>query len=115
MGLEGVVAKRKTSRYGAAVRGWVKVKNPNYWRKDAEGTQLPYLDGVTFRDTTDVETTLTFVRQPELKAMTESEAFREMYDKSDDILAPLEPRVVERPAPRWTFATSPWCARTGAA
>jgi ATP-dependent DNA ligase len=36
MGLEGVVAKRTTSRYGAGVRGWVKVKNPNYWRRDSE-------------------------------------------------------------------------------
>jgi bifunctional non-homologous end joining protein LigD len=36
LGLEGVVAKRQTSRYGAAVRGWVKVKNPNYWRRDSE-------------------------------------------------------------------------------
>ena len=36
LGLEGVVAKRKTSRYGATMRGWVKVKNPNYWRRDSE-------------------------------------------------------------------------------
>jgi ATP-dependent DNA ligase len=36
LGLEGVVAKRTTSRYGAAVRGWVKVKNPQYWRRDSE-------------------------------------------------------------------------------
>ncbi len=26
----------------------VVVKNPNYWRKDAAGTQLPYLDQITF-------------------------------------------------------------------
>jgi ABC-type transport system substrate-binding protein len=26
----------------------VVVKNPNYWRKDASGTQLPYLDQITF-------------------------------------------------------------------
>jgi len=25
------------------------VRNPDYWRRDAEGTQLPYLDAVTFR------------------------------------------------------------------
>jgi bifunctional non-homologous end joining protein LigD len=36
MGLEGVVAKRTTSRYGANRRGWIKVKNPNYWRRDSE-------------------------------------------------------------------------------
>ena len=36
LGLEGVVAKRTTSQYGANLRGWIKVKNPNYWRRDAE-------------------------------------------------------------------------------
>jgi bifunctional non-homologous end joining protein LigD len=36
LGLEGVVAKRRTSRYRAGERGWVKVKNPTYWRRDAE-------------------------------------------------------------------------------
>lgn len=60
------------------------------------------------------EVTLGFVRQPDLKVLTESEAFREMYDKTDDLLAPVEPRVVERPAPRWTFATEPLLALRGA-
>ena len=27
------------------------VKNPNYWRKDANGVQLPYLDQITGRST----------------------------------------------------------------
>jgi bifunctional non-homologous end joining protein LigD len=35
-GLEGVVAKRLSSRYRANQRGWIKTKNPNYWRRDAE-------------------------------------------------------------------------------
>jgi len=35
-GLEGVVAKRLTSRYGPNRRGWIKTKNPNYWRLDLE-------------------------------------------------------------------------------
>ena len=26
----------------------VVVRNPNYWRKDSKGRQLPYLDGITF-------------------------------------------------------------------
>jgi bifunctional non-homologous end joining protein LigD len=34
LGLEGLVAKRNSSRYGANVRGWVKVKNPRYWRRE---------------------------------------------------------------------------------
>jgi len=36
LGLEGVVAKKLTSLYRANGRGWVKVKNPNYWRRDME-------------------------------------------------------------------------------
>jgi bifunctional non-homologous end joining protein LigD len=35
-GLEGVVAKKLTSRYLRGQRGWVKVENPRYWRRDAE-------------------------------------------------------------------------------
>jgi ATP-dependent DNA ligase len=31
--LEGVVAKRLSSRYA---RGWIKTKNPDYWRRDLE-------------------------------------------------------------------------------
>ena len=36
LGLEGVVAKKLTSLYRANGRGWVKVKNPTYWRRDSE-------------------------------------------------------------------------------
>ena len=36
LGLEGVVAKRLLSRYGANQRGWIKTKNPSYWRRDSE-------------------------------------------------------------------------------
>ena len=36
LGLEGVVAKNYSSLYRPNDRGWVKVKNPNYWRRDAE-------------------------------------------------------------------------------
>jgi ATP-dependent DNA ligase len=31
-GLEGVVAKRLTGTYPPGRRGWIKVKNRNYWR-----------------------------------------------------------------------------------
>jgi ATP-dependent DNA ligase len=34
-GLEGVVAKRHASRYRPNQRGWIKTKNPNYWRRDS--------------------------------------------------------------------------------
>jgi bifunctional non-homologous end joining protein LigD len=36
LGYEGVVAKRHASTYKPRERGWVKVKNPSYWRRDAE-------------------------------------------------------------------------------
>jgi bifunctional non-homologous end joining protein LigD len=35
-GLEGVVAKRLSSRYRPGQRGWIKTKNPSYWRRDSE-------------------------------------------------------------------------------
>ena len=35
-GLEGVVAKKHSSRYRPGQRGWVKVKNPSYWRRESE-------------------------------------------------------------------------------
>jgi hypothetical protein len=31
-----VVAKRLASLYRPNDRGWIKIKNPNYWRRDAE-------------------------------------------------------------------------------
>ncbi|MGI8478348.1 MAG: hypothetical protein ACR2M2_00560 [Gaiellaceae bacterium] len=36
LGFEGVVAKNHSSLYRSNDRGWVKVKNPGYWRRDAE-------------------------------------------------------------------------------
>jgi bifunctional non-homologous end joining protein LigD len=35
-GLEGVVAKRRSSRYVPGERRWVKTKNPTYWRRESE-------------------------------------------------------------------------------
>ena len=35
-GLEGIVAKRRTGIYRPGYRGWTKVKNPGYWRRDME-------------------------------------------------------------------------------
>jgi bifunctional non-homologous end joining protein LigD len=34
--LEGVVAKRRSSRYSPGERGWVKTKNREYWRYEME-------------------------------------------------------------------------------
>jgi bifunctional non-homologous end joining protein LigD len=36
LGFEGVVAKNHSNLYCSKDRGWVKIKNPNYWRRDAE-------------------------------------------------------------------------------
>jgi ATP-dependent DNA ligase len=36
LGFEGVVAKNHSSLYRPNDRGWVKVENPNYWRREAE-------------------------------------------------------------------------------
>jgi bifunctional non-homologous end joining protein LigD len=36
LGLEGVVAKKHSGRYRAGERGWVKTKNPDYWRRKSE-------------------------------------------------------------------------------
>ena len=35
-GLEGVVAKKRTGLYRGGERGWIKTKNPSYWRRDSE-------------------------------------------------------------------------------
>jgi ATP-dependent DNA ligase len=36
LGWEGVVAKKLSSRYRPGELGWLKIKNPAYWRRDAE-------------------------------------------------------------------------------
>jgi ATP dependent DNA ligase-like protein len=35
-GLEGIVAKKRNSLYRPGYRGWAKVKNPGYWRRESE-------------------------------------------------------------------------------
>ena len=34
---------------------FVASRNPNYWQKDKFGTQLPYLDKITFKPNPDAE------------------------------------------------------------
>ena len=36
LGLEGVVAKRHDRIYQPGYRGWTKIKNPTYWRRESE-------------------------------------------------------------------------------
>jgi bifunctional non-homologous end joining protein LigD len=35
LGYEGIIAKHQSSTYRPGQRGWVKIKNPNYWRRDS--------------------------------------------------------------------------------
>lgn len=35
-GLEGIVAKRRDGIYRPGFRGWTKIKNPSYWRRESE-------------------------------------------------------------------------------
>jgi ATP-dependent DNA ligase len=39
-GLEGIVAKWRASVYRSGYRGWTKVKNPDYWRRESEIAQM---------------------------------------------------------------------------
>jgi ATP-dependent DNA ligase len=35
-GLEGIVAKKRNGIYRPGYRGWTKLKNPGYWRRESE-------------------------------------------------------------------------------
>jgi len=48
---------------------WVGTKNPNYWRQDAKGNKLPYLDSVEFRPIVDPQNRLNALLSGELKMM----------------------------------------------
>jgi ATP-dependent DNA ligase len=34
--LEGIVAKRRNGTYRPGFRGWTKIKNQGYWRRESE-------------------------------------------------------------------------------
>lgn len=44
-------------------------KNPDYWQKDADGTQLPYLDSITYRPIPDGDARVNALLAGELNAM----------------------------------------------
>ena len=46
-GLEGIVAKRRTGIYRPGYRGWTKIKNPGYWRREMEVAQMQRSPGRT--------------------------------------------------------------------
>ena len=39
-GPEGIVAKRRSGVYRPGHRGWTKIKNPGYWRRESEITHM---------------------------------------------------------------------------
>jgi peptide/nickel transport system substrate-binding protein len=52
----------------------VVAKNPNYWQKDANGVQLPYLDKITFKVIEDSETTGQALRSGDIDIFSTSSA-----------------------------------------
>ena len=61
-------------------------RNPNYWQKDADGNQLPYLDGITFRVIQDSETAGEALKNGDIDAFSTSSAvvineYRKMADQ----------------------------------
>ncbi|MDE0215562.1 MAG: ABC transporter substrate-binding protein, partial [bacterium] len=52
------------------------VRNPNYWRTDAEGRQLPYLDGIDFRPIPDTDARYAALRSGDLDASSVNEGLR---------------------------------------
>jgi peptide/nickel transport system substrate-binding protein len=76
LGPDGVVQKPIGAGTGAfKFVEWVKndhitvTRNPNYWKKDASGTQLPYLDQITYRPIADATVLLTNAQTGDLDAM----------------------------------------------
>jgi peptide/nickel transport system substrate-binding protein len=63
----------------------VVVRNPNYWQKDADGVQLPYLDKITFKVIEDSQTAAQALQDGNIDIMSTSAAqvisdFREQAD-----------------------------------
>ncbi|MFZ4432415.1 MAG: ABC transporter substrate-binding protein [Microthrixaceae bacterium] len=61
------------------------VKNPNYWQKDANGVQLPYLDQITFRPYSDANARLNALSSGEVNMIHASgaEQILDLRDQRD--------------------------------
>jgi ABC-type transport system substrate-binding protein len=75
-------------------------KNKKYWRKDAKGRQLPYLDGITFKTIPDDSTRNAALASGEIDMLLTTNAgsivtLRKMKDISyrDDIKDPRDPDI----------------------
>ncbi|MDE0237016.1 MAG: ABC transporter substrate-binding protein [bacterium] len=62
------------------------VRNPNYWRTDAEGRQLPYLDAIEFRPFEDDETRFNALRAGDVDASLDNGG-RRVEEYNDDFKA----------------------------
>jgi len=62
-------------------------RNPDYWDKDADGTQLPYMDKITFRPFPDENTRLTNVKTGDADVLMGNPPFKDIEDlkKSSDL------------------------------
>jgi peptide/nickel transport system substrate-binding protein len=65
---------------------FVATKNPNYWAKDADGNQLPYLDKITFKPLEDERARLNSLEGGEFQAMHTSSSLgiEEIRQKADE-------------------------------
>jgi ABC-type transport system substrate-binding protein len=76
---------------------WSGTKNPNYWRSDAKGNKLPYLDSLEFRPITDPQSrvnallagdvnmlhTTDFPAMAKLKSEAQSGALQVVFDQNE--------------------------------
>ncbi|MCY3635032.1 MAG: ABC transporter substrate-binding protein [bacterium] len=62
------------------------VRNPNYWRTDAEGRQLPYLDAIEFRPFEDDETRFNALRAGDVDASLDNGG-RRVQEYNEDFKA----------------------------
>jgi peptide/nickel transport system substrate-binding protein len=64
---------------------FVATKNPNYWRKDADGVQLPYLDEIEFRTMVDDQARAAALRSGDVDAIhtTRDEDIKTLRDDND--------------------------------
>ncbi|MGE3326446.1 MAG: ABC transporter substrate-binding protein [Acidimicrobiia bacterium] len=70
----------------AAGNNFVVKKNPNYWRKDADGVQLPYLDEVEFRVIPDGTSRASAMRKGDVDAinLSSGDEIKKFREQSKD-------------------------------
>jgi ABC-type transport system substrate-binding protein len=84
-------------------------KNPNYWRKDANNTQLPYLDGLAYNFTADYATELNMAKAGSVDMIINTFSGKQMNDYAQ---AGWTPRMLQDANEVWVpdsaDKTSPW-------